>query len=111
MCFAINVTLSCEAGVVSGNLETLKPKVYENIFPTIIINSQKKEISYSYLENEMRWNSIFKIIDEDELNIMAIHLDGANYTDIFYFNKNEKTFSLAYVGEYGNTINYGQCFN
>ncbi len=68
--FAMNVSLSCKAASVSGNIETLKPNVYNNIFPTIIINSQKKEISYSYLKNEVRFHSNYKITDEDESNII-----------------------------------------
>ena len=109
--FAINVSLSCEAGQVAGDVKTLKHQLYDNIFPTIVINSQKKEVSYSFLQHERRWDTNLKIIDEDESNIVAINLEDASSTDIFHFNKEDKTFSLVYVGYYGNTINYGQCFD
>jgi len=109
--FAINVSFSCEGAVVAGNIETLKPELYDNVYPTIIINSQKKEVSFSYLKHERTWNTIFKIIGEDESSIMATNYVDASYLDIFYFNKKEQTFSLAYVGEYGNTTNYGKCFD
>jgi len=109
--FAINVTLSCEAGVVSGNIETLKPKVYKNnIFPTIIINSQKKELSYFYLQHEMKWDENFEILDENDFQIIALNLDN-NSADLFFYNKKEKTFSTVYVGATGNVTYYGKCFN
>ena len=109
--FAINVSLSCEAGQVSGKVKTLKHKLYHNIFPTITINSQNREVSYTYLSSGMRWNRNLKIIEEDESNIIAINIVDASWTDIFHFDKKEKTFSLAYVGSTGNTMNYGQCFD
>ena len=109
--FAINVTLSCEAGKVSGNIETLKPKVYKNnIFPTIIINSQKKELSYFFLEHEMKWDENFEILDENEFQIIALNLDNTS-ADLFFYNKKEKTFSAVYVGPNGNVTYYGKCFN
>jgi hypothetical protein len=109
--FAINVTLSCEAGKVSGNIETLKPRVYKNnIFPTIIINSQKKELSYFYLENEMKWDENFEILNENDFQIIALNLDN-NSADLFFYNKKEKTFSTAFVGITGNVTYYGKCFN
>jgi hypothetical protein len=109
--FAINVSLSCEAGQVSGKVKTLKHQLYDNIFPTIVINSQKKEVSYTYLSSGMRWDTNLKIIEEDESNIIAINIVDASWTDIFHFDKKEKTFSLVYVGDTGNTLNYGQCFD
>jgi len=109
--FAINVTLSCEAGKVSGNIETLKPRVYkDNIFPTIIINSQKKELSYFYLEHEMKWDTNFEILDENDFQIIALNLDTRS-ADLFYYNKKEKTFSTAFVGITGNVTYFGKCFN
>ena len=109
--FAINVTLSCEAGKVSGNIETLKPKVYKNnIFPSIIINSQKKELSYFFLEHEMKWDENFEILDENEFQIIALNLDNTS-ADLFFYNKKEKTFSAVYVGPNGNVTYYGKCFN
>ena len=108
--FAMNVSLSCEAGQVSGTVKTLKHQLYKNIFPTISINSQTKEVSYSYLAHESRWDTNLKIIEEDESNIIAINIVDATWTDIFHFNKKENTFSLAYVGDTGNTLNYGECF-
>ena len=109
--FAGSVSLSCEAGKVSGNIETLKPKVYKNnIFPTIIINSQKKELSYFFLEHEMKWDENFEILDENEFQIIALNLDNTS-ADLFFYNKKEKTFSAVYVGPNGNVTYYGKCFN
>ena len=108
--FAMNVSLSCEAGQVSGKVKTLKHNLYNNIFPTITINSKNKEVSYSYLAHERRWDIDLRIIEEDESNIIAINIVDAGWTEIIHFNKKEKTFSLVYLGSTGNTLNYGQCF-
>ena len=109
--FATNVTLSCEAGKVAGDIETLKPKLYNyNIFPTIIINSQKKELSYFYLAHESKWEENFEILDENESQIIALNLDNTS-ADLFFYNKKEKTFSAAYVGANGNVTYYGKCFD
>ena len=101
---------SCEAGQVSGEGKTLKHNLYNNIFPTIIINSQNKEVSYSYLAHERRWDKDLRIIEEDESNIIAINIVDAGWIDVIHFNKKEITFSLVYAGDKGNSLNYGQCF-
>ena len=96
---------------MSGKVKTLKHNLYHNIFPTITINSQNKEVSYAYLSGERRWSKNYKIIEEDESNIIAINIVNASWSDIFHFDKKEKTFSLAFVGSTGNTLNYGKCYD
>ena len=109
--FAINASFSCEAGSIGGDLETLKPKVYQNIFPSITINSPQKEVYYSYLKNGMRFETNFKIMDEDDSNLIATYFHDISWSELFYFNKKEKSFSIVYVGDYGNTTDFGQCFD
>jgi len=110
--FAMNAAMSCKAGSVSGDIETLKPNEYENTFPTIIINSDKKLVSYSYLKSEIRFASEYKITNENASYLIATNSDDApEYIEVFHFNKKDKTFSLAYVGRFGNTIDYGKCFD
>ena len=110
--FAMNASMSCKAASVSGDKETLKPNEYENTFPTIIINSDKKLVSYSYLKSEMRFASDYKITNENASYLIATYSDDApEYIEVFHFNKKDKTFSRAYVGRFGNTIDYGKCFD
>jgi hypothetical protein len=109
--FAGSVSLSCEAGRVSGVGKTLENNFYNNISPAMIINSQKKQISFSYLVNDRRRVQIFQILKEDEFNIVGSEHMDADWADIFHFNKKEKTFSIAYVGDTGNTMTYGRCFD
>jgi len=109
--FAENLFLSCEASRFSGIGATLERKNYKNITPTIIIDSQKKEVSYSYLDAERRWEQSFQILDEDKFNIMGYQSMTADWTTTFHFNKKDKTFSIAYIGDTGNTLTYGRCFD
>ena len=109
--YAVSVTYSCEAGRVAGEGKTLENLFYSNISPTMIINSQKKQISYSYLLNENRREQIFQILKEDEFNIMGFEHMDADWTTTIHFNKKDKTFSLAYICDTGNTMTYGRCFD
>ena len=110
--FARNISFSCEAGAVAGDTKTLELMFYENTFPTIIINSDKKLVSYSYLKSEMRFASDYKITNENASYLIATYSDDApEYIEVFHFNKKDKTFSRAYVGRFGNTIDYGKCFD
>jgi hypothetical protein len=109
--FAENLFLSCEAARLSGTSATLERENYENITPTIIIDSQKKEVSYSYFAAERRWEQSFQIIDEDKFNIVGYEFMTAIRTTTFHFNKKDKTFSVAFIGEIGNTLTYGRCFD
>jgi hypothetical protein len=109
--FAEKLSLSCEAGRFAGTGKTLERNNYNNITPTIIINSQNSEVSYSYLALDQRWEQIFQILDEDKFNIMGAENMTADWTTTFHFNKKDKTFSIAFIGDTGNTLTYGRCYD
>ena len=109
--FAMNVSLSCEAKRIQGDPETLEYTSFGSINPNIIINSEKMEILYSYFEHDMRWTNTFMILKEDEFYIMGTEDRGASSTSILHFNKQNKTFTSAWIGNRGNTITYGRCFD
>jgi len=103
--------LSCEGERVGGNPKTFKVKKYKRITPTLIFNSGKKKIIFVYTEHGMKWETKFNILKEDDGGIFAtFNYFGSMETDIFYFNKENKTYSWAYVGKNGNTMNYGRCY-
>ena len=108
--FARNISFSCEAGAVAGDTKTLELMFYENTFPTIIINSQQKEVSYTYLRNGNKYEYNFKIFNEDKFHIIAFKDDNLPFLESIYFNKEDKTFSMIFAGMLGNTLSYGKCF-
>ena len=105
--------LSCEGKRVGGDPKTLEGKIFKKITPTIIINSGKKEITFIYTEHRHKWENIFKIFKEDDKNILAAE-DTSRYLfgiSTFHFNKENKTYSWSFVGDTGNTMNYGRCYD
>ena len=102
--------LSCEGERVSGDPKTFEVKKYRRITPTIIFNSGKKEIIFVYTEHGQKWETIFNILKEDDKEIFATE-NAVRALRILYFNKENKTYSWAFVGDFGNTINYGRCYD
>tara|TARA_B110000971_G_C19905752_1_gene452159 strand:+ start:133 stop:474 length:342 start_codon:yes stop_codon:yes gene_type:complete len=102
---------SCKAAKVVGFAESLETRSYDIIFPTIIINRQRKEISYSYLHLKQRYETNFHIKEENKFNIIATVIVDATWGDILHFHKKNHTFSKAFLGDTGNTLSFGECFN
>ena len=104
-------TYSCEVKRVSGDAETLKINPYSKISVSLIIDRQASTVSFSYALHGRRWESIFKIVDEDENAILGIQDLELTRVRIIFFNKMKKTVHFIYTGETGNTINFGKCYS
>ena len=104
-------TYSCQVKGVSADPETLKIKPYSEIGVSLIIDRQKSEISFSYAEHDMRWENIFKILEEDGNAILGVENFELNRVRVIIFNKIEKTVRFMFISPEGNTLNFGKCYD
>lgn len=102
---------SCQVKRVSADPETLKIKPYSEIGVSLIIDRRKSEISFSYAEHGMRWENIFKILQEDENAILGFENFELNRVRVIIFNKIEKTLRFTFISPEGNTLNFGKCYD
>ena len=102
---------SCKVNRVGINPETLKINQYPIIGPSLIIDRQANTISFSYAEHKRRWETIFRITNENENSLLGISNLELERVRILLFNKQSKTLSYTFVGRTGNTTHAGKCYN
>ena len=104
-------TYSCELKRVEGHPETLKIKPYSEIGASLIIDRRTSEISYSYAEHGMRWENIFKILQEDGNAILGVKDFELDQVRVIFFDKIEKILQDIYMDPGGNTLSFGKCYD
>ena len=104
-------TYSCEVKRVEGSPETLKIRPYSEIGVSLIIDRRTSKITYSYAEHGRRWESKFKIFEENEDAILGIEHFGLDTMSVILFNKKEKILQDIYMDPGGNTLSFGKCFD
>ena len=101
---------SCEANRVSGDQKTLKINEYSIIYPTIIIDRKNKSILEVYTEHGTKWETRYKIIEDNELNLVGKHRLQADWVSLIHFKLKEKLYSVVFAGDLGNTLTFGKCY-
>jgi hypothetical protein len=104
-------TYSCEVKRFKSDAESLKIIPYSKIGVSLIIDRQASTVSFSYAEHGRRWKNIFKISDEDENAILGIENFEVDKVRIIFFEKLKKTVHFVFVGDTGNTMNFGKCYD
>ena len=100
---------SCEAERLSGNGETFDRNFYPRILPTIILNLGNETLIHVYSEHGRQWKSEFQITKNDGSNLVGIAKFMASWVKIIHFNLEDRTYSIFYAGDTGNTLEYGNC--
>jgi len=107
---AETTTFSCERKSIQGDTETLSVVPYVDTVATIILDSDKQEVSIHYLKDDRQWKTIYRITGENKEYLVGVSEFQPDVVNIFHFNKTDKTFSSFYAGQFGNTLNFGKCF-
>ena len=108
--FASNGILTCKAARIAGKTSDLSVEKYNNINPTIIINTKEKTLTFVYSEHDQQWKTVFNILQEDKEFILALEAFHADEVRIIHFNKIDNSFSSIFAGSTGNTLEFGRCW-
>jgi len=107
--FANNV-FTCEGKRVSGHQKTLDIKEYKIIFPTIIVDYQQETLRYIYSEHNQKWDSTYRIIERDRSAVLGFEKVQADQLMLLHFDLEQLVFNVFYIGNLGNTLTFGKCY-
>jgi len=101
---------TCEARLIDGSMETLKKKVDEIIYPTIIIDESNDNLLLVYSRGGFKSKSTYKIIKNDGKYIVGENTPRLGFSgiDSIYFDLYLKEFTAIYAG-IGATLQFGNC--
>ena len=107
---ANKITYACEALLIDGDAYKLTNRINDKIKPSLEIDSENKTITISYLFNERKVTSVYKISKENKSNILGTENFKHTHASIIHFLKPGLTYSTAFIGDMGRTFSYGRCF-
>ena len=102
---------TCEARLIDGSMETLKKKVDEIIYPTIIIDESNDNLLLVYSRGGgFKSKHTYKIIKNDGNYIVGENTPRLGWPgiDSIYFDLYLKEFTAIYAG-IGATLQFGNC--
>ena len=101
---------TCESNRIEGDRQTLSLREYPIIYPTIIIDIEKGTLIHVYSAYGQKYEQLYKIIESDGNNIIGkIHSRWDVNVNMIHFRLDEKEFSMGFLGEFGNTLEFGKC--
>ena len=110
-----NTLAACEAFALEGEHKSLKPNVYQKIFPTIIIQEDSKTLTYVYSQHGMKWETEYNITLQNDNRLVGISNFDPDVLKIIHYEISTGRFTIFFSGSIDdasplvNTMTAGRC--